>query len=78
MDERPIRFGLRELFLAITTIACSLGAYTALYHFTAAANRETIRREAARQAYWERRITRDEARAIVGNQVDDWPAPPPK
>lgn len=70
MSAKPVRFGLRHLFAAITLTAVILGVciYVAK-RFRA----EQIK--AIQNAYLDGRVTESTAREYVGDLVDSWPAP---
>ena len=70
MSAKPVRFGLRHLFAAITLTAVFLGMCV----YVAKSYRET-QISVFKSAYLEGRITESTAREYVGDLVDSWPAP---
>ena len=65
-----MRFGLRQLFAAITLTAIILGVCV----YVAKSYREEQIR-VFQKAYAEGRVTESTAREYVGDIVDSWPAP---
>jgi hypothetical protein len=70
MSAKPVRFGLRQLFAAITLTAIILGASV----YVAKSYREEQIR-VFQKAYAEGRVTESTARGYVGDIVDTWPSP---
>lgn len=70
MNAKPVRFGLRHLFAAITLTAILLGVCV----YVAKSYRET-QISVFKSAYLEGRITESTAREYVGDLVESWPAP---
>ena len=70
MSAKAVRFGLRQLFAAITLTAIILGVSV----YVAKSYREEQIR-VFQKAYAEGRATESTAREYVGGVVDSWPAP---
>jgi hypothetical protein len=68
---KAMQFRLRHVFYAITVVALILGGW--IWYGVALKN---AHRDAVREAYTQGRITLEQARDRVGNEVDRWPHRP--
>lgn len=68
-EQRQFRFGLKQVFIAMTAFAAMV--FVAIWLWRGLPD---ARSAAVRSAYQNGKITLQEARQELGNAVDDWPS----